>query len=54
MAAKRHSLTSKHLGRYASLIHNIYITAEPTLGDVDHAAHAGHCIVRQQCFFSES
>ena len=33
----------KQLGRYASLNHNIYIAADPTPVDIDHAAHAGHC-----------
>ena len=39
----------KQLGRYASLNYNIYIVADPTPVDVDHAAHACHCIVLPQC-----
>ena len=35
-----------NMGRYASLIHNIYIAADPTPVHVDHVAHACHCIVR--------
>ena len=31
----------KQLDRYASLNHNIYIAADPTHADVDHAVHAG-------------
>ena len=44
----------KKLSRYASLNHNIYIAADPTPGDVEHAAHWGHCIVGPQCLFSDS
>ena len=36
----------KQMDRHASLNHNIYIAADPTPVDVDHAAHAGHSIVR--------
>ena len=32
----------KQLGRYAPLNYNITIVADPTLVDVDHAAHACH------------
>ena len=38
------------LGRYASLRHTIYITADPTPVDVDYAVHAYHRIVRPKCF----
>ena len=36
---------TKQLGRYASPNHNIYIAADHAHVDVDHAAHAFHCIV---------
>ena len=36
----------KRLGRYASLNHNIYNVEDSTPVDLDHAAHAFHCIVR--------
>ena len=32
-------INTKQMCRYASLYHNIYIAADPTPGDVDHAAH---------------
>ena len=35
----------KHLDRYASLNHNIFIGADPITAYVDRAAHACHCIV---------
>ena len=39
----------RQLGRFASLKHNIYITAVPTPVDVDHAAHAvGHTVYTQR------
>ena len=41
------------LGRYDLLNNNIYIVADPTPMDVDHATHAGHYIVRPRCFVSE-
>ena len=44
----------KQLGRYASLIHNIYIAADPTPVDVHHAPHSSHCVMRPQCLLSES
>ena len=34
--------------------HNICIVADPTPMGVDYAAHACRCIVRPQCFLSES
>ena len=34
------------MGRYASLNYTIYIAADPTPVDFDHAAHAWHCIMR--------
>ena len=42
----------KQLSRYASLTHNIYIAADPTTVDFDHAAHACHHIVRPQCLIT--
>ena len=39
----------KQMDCYASLNHNIYIVADATPVDVDHAAHVCHCIVRPQC-----
>ena len=39
---------------YDSLNHSIYIAADPTPVDVDHAAYACHCIVHPQCLLSES
>ena len=36
------------LSLYVLLNHHIYIAADATPVDVDHAAHACHCIVRPQ------
>ena len=47
-------LTFKAASRFASLNHTIYITADHTPVDVDHAAHAGYCIVPTQFIFCES
>ena len=42
------------LGHYASLNDNIYTAADPPPVDVDHAAHADHCIVHPHCSLSDS
>ena len=48
------TLKLKQLCRFASPNHGIYIAADPTPVDVDHAARAYHCIVRPQCLLSKS
>ena len=44
----------KHMGHYVSLNHSIFIVADHTFVDVDHAAHACNYIVCPQCLISGS